>query len=108
MTGRLLNPASPSQSARLARRNRTQPTANPNPNPNPNPSPNPNSPEPEPEPNTLTLAEALFALLAAALISGGALDEDTAQKIGEAQRGFYPSPPGIEQAEAIKAKRAGS
>ena len=54
------------------------------------------------------LAEALFALLAAALISGGALDEDTAQKIGEAQRGFYPSPPGIEQAEAIKAKRAGS
>jgi len=56
----------------------------------------------------LTLAEVIWALLAAALISGGALDDEMAQKIGEAQRGFYPSPPGIEQVEAIKSKRAAS
>ena len=56
----------------------------------------------------MTHAEVIWALLAAALISGGALDDETAQKIGEAQRGFYPSPPGIEQVEAIKSKRAAS
>jgi len=71
--------------------------------PNPNPNPDPNS-----ESISLTLAEVIWALLAAALISGGALDDETAQKIGEAQRGFYPSPPGIEQVEAIKSKRAAS
>ena len=71
------------------------------PNPNPNRDPNQDS-------ITLTLAEVIWALLAAALISGGALDDETAQKIGEAQRGFYPSPPGIEQVEAIKSKRAAS
>lgn len=53
-------------------------------------------------------SKVIWALLAAALISGGALDDETAQKIGEAQRGFYPSPPGIEQVEAIKSKRAAS
>ena len=71
----------------------------------PNPQPNP---EPNPESVILTHAEVIWALLAAALISGGALDDETAQKIGEAQRGFYPSPPGIEQVEAIKSKRAAS
>ena len=71
------------------------------PNPQANPYPNSDS-------ISLTLAEVIWALLAAALISGGALDDETAQKIGEAQRGFYPSPPGIEQVEAIKSKRAAS
>ena len=51
------------------------------------------------------VAEALFAVLAAALVLGGGLDDETAQRIGEAQRGVYPSPPGLEQANAIKAKR---
>ena len=64
--------------------------------------------DPNPDPISSTLAEVIWALLAAALISGGALDDETAQKIGEAQRGFYPSPPGIEQVEAIKSKRAAS
>ena len=33
--------------------------------------------------------------LTVALVFGGGLDEETAQKIGEAQRGFYPKPPGL-------------
>ena len=37
----------------------------------------------------------IWVLVAAALVFGGALDDETAQKIGEAQRGFYPKPPGL-------------
>jgi len=37
----------------------------------------------------------IWLLVAAALVFGGGLDEETAQKIGEAQRGFYPKPPGF-------------
>ena len=48
----------------------------------------------------------IWGIVAAALVFGGGLDEETAQKIGEAQRGFYPKPPGLEQAEAVKAKAA--
>ena len=32
---------------------------------------------------------------AQALVFGGALDDETAQRIGEAQRSFYPKPPGL-------------
>ena len=103
-----LEPASLRQSARRAGHSPLLNAAHPLctstfADPNPHANPDPNS-----DPISLTLAEVIWALLAAALISGGALDDETAQKIGEAQRGFYPSPPGIEQVEAIKSKRAAS
>ena len=37
----------------------------------------------------------IWGLVLAALVFGGALDDETAQKIGEAQRSFYPKPPGL-------------
>jgi hypothetical protein len=46
----------------------------------------------------------IWGAVFAALIFGGALDDETAQKIGAAQREFYPKPPGMEQADALKAK----
>ena len=37
----------------------------------------------------------IWGIVLAALAFGGALDDETAQKIGEAQRSFYPKPPGL-------------
>ena len=44
----------------------------------------------------------IWALVGAALVFGGGLDDETAQKIGEAQRSFYPQPPGYAEAAASK------
>ena len=50
-------------------------------------------------------SKALWATVIAAILFSGSLDDETAQRIGEAQRGFYPKPPGMEQVEALKASR---
>ena len=49
-------------------------------------------------------SKVLWVVLLSALLFSGSLDDETAQKIGEAQRGFYPKPPGMEQVEALKAR----
>ena len=49
-------------------------------------------------------SKAIWGVVLAAIVFGGALDEDAAQKIGAAQRSFYPKPVGYEKVEAIKAK----
>ena len=46
----------------------------------------------------------IWAVVGAALVFGGALDDETAKKIGDAQRSFYPQPPGFDEAVKLKAK----
>jgi len=46
----------------------------------------------------------IWGVVAAALVFGGALDDETAKKIGAAQRSFYPSPPGLDEVSARKGK----
>lgn len=48
----------------------------------------------------------IWGVVALALVLGGSLSEEQAQKIGEAQRSLYPKPPGLEKAEALRAKSA--
>lgn len=44
----------------------------------------------------------IWGVVAAFLVFGGSIDEETAQRIGEAQRSIYPKPPGLEKAAALK------
>lgn len=51
-------------------------------------------------------SKVIWGVVAAALVFGGGLDDETAKKIGEAQRGFYPKPPGLDEAYKLKAAKA--
>jgi hypothetical protein len=55
-------------------------------------------------------SKVIWAVVIGALVFGGGLDDETAQKIGAAQRSFYPQPPGYEEAAAARqaAKAAAS
>ena len=50
-------------------------------------------------------SKVIWALVLSALVLGGGLDDETAKKIGDAQRSFYPKPPGLEEATARKAAK---
>jgi hypothetical protein len=47
-------------------------------------------------------SKVIWAVVIGALVFGGGLDDETAQKIGAAQRSFYPQPPGYEEAAAAR------
>ena len=47
-------------------------------------------------------SKVIWAVVIGALVFGGGLDDETAQKIGAAQRSFYPQPPGYEEADAAR------
>ena len=50
----------------------------------------------------------IYAIVALALTFGGAINEETAQKIREAQQSFLPKPPGYEKALKLKSKSVSS